>query len=186
VPPRAAVPEPADGLTVVVGLTSNCPYGLGACWGGAHEALHHLQGVGAVNPEADTEDSTAQVTLAHTGLPPVAQWAQQFRAIVNQRYEWRGVEITLQGAVEEHNGSLILVAAADRPAIELSALTGGHKIQFDNTVRARKPLDAQEASAFARIAQAVKKNPSGHPFTVTGPLEQTPSNYVLHVRQFSS
>jgi hypothetical protein len=40
-------------------------------------------------------------------------------------------------------------------------------------VRARKPLDSQEASAFARIAEAVNKNPAGHPFTVTGPGAET-------------
>jgi glycosidase len=35
----------AKGTRVVVGLTSKCPYGIGACWGGAYEALQQLDGV---------------------------------------------------------------------------------------------------------------------------------------------
>jgi galactose oxidase len=34
-----AIVSAATGTRSAVGLTSICPYGLGACWGGAYEAL---------------------------------------------------------------------------------------------------------------------------------------------------
>ena len=36
---RDAVLKSARGTPVVVGISGTCPYGIGACWGGAHEAL---------------------------------------------------------------------------------------------------------------------------------------------------
>src|SRR5439155_23152 len=59
----------ARGTHVVVGITPSCPYGIGACWGGAYEALNHLHGVEAVRPIPNTEDSTAYLYLKHAGLP---------------------------------------------------------------------------------------------------------------------
>jgi galactose oxidase len=182
---RAAVAEKATGPSVVVGLTSTCPYGLGACWGGAYEALNRLEGIDLVNRDADAEDSTAEVFLAQEGLPPLNRWVEQFRAIVNGRYEWRGVEITLNGVVEERDGSLLLASSQDRPAIRLAPLTAAKKIQFDNTARALKPLNNSEARAYEQLDTAVKNMPDGRQFTVTGPLEETPSGYLLYVRQFS-
>ncbi|MBV8455328.1 MAG: DUF1939 domain-containing protein, partial [Acetobacteraceae bacterium] len=43
----------ATGTRVAIGLTSRCPYGLGACWGGAYEALQTLDGVQSVRPMAN-------------------------------------------------------------------------------------------------------------------------------------
>jgi galactose oxidase len=183
-PRSATVTEKARGPAVVVGLTSNCPYGLGACWGGAHEALNRLEGVGVVNPIADAKDSTAEVFLARPGLPPLNRWVEEFRAIVNDRYEWRGVEITLSGVVEERDGSLSLASGQDGPSVRLAPLNPAEKIQFDNTARARQPLQASEAHAYDKLAAAVKTKPEGQHATVTGPLEETPSGYVLYVRLF--
>jgi len=176
----AASHRPA-GHTIVVGLTSNCPYGLGACWGGAHEALNRLDGVGTVNPVADTDDSTAEVVLAKKGLPPLRRWVDEFRAVVNDRYDWRGVEITLEGTVSKAGASLLLSTQHDA-AVTLKPLTAAHKIQFDNTTRSIKPLTAAEAQAYARLAAAVDEKPRTLTATVTGPLEQTPTGYMLHVR----
>ena len=52
----AKIIREAPGTRAAVGLTSRCPYGLGACWGGAYEALQKLDGVQAVRPIANAED----------------------------------------------------------------------------------------------------------------------------------
>ncbi len=40
---RGAVLESAKGRAITVGITGTCPYGIGACWGGAYEALGALE-----------------------------------------------------------------------------------------------------------------------------------------------
>jgi galactose oxidase len=190
VPVRAAPAAPAPrtatekhgGPKVIVGLTSNCPYGLGTCWGGAHEALNRLEGVDWVNPVANADDSTAEVFLSHPGLPAVRRWVAQFRAVVDERYAWRGVEMTLHGAVDNRDGSLYLAATPQRPQVRLLPMNSGKKIQFDNTSRTLKPVRSNESDAYARLAAAVDQRPGEHTVTVTGPLDETPPGYELRVR----
>lgn len=193
--PEAAPAEPAvpldagenvSGPAVVVGLTSTCPYGLAACWGGANEALNQLDDVGWVNPVADADDSTAEVFLDRPRLPPVNRWVEQFDEMVNGRYGWRGVEITLSGAVELRDGGLVLAVSLDDRPVRLAPLSAEEKIQFDNTTRVRKPLSGSESRAFDELSAELNDVPSGHRITVTGPLEETPFGYVLHVRQYVS
>ena len=69
-----AIVSAATGTRATVGLTSICPYGLGACWGGAYEALQKLDGVQSVRPIANSEDSTADVYLHGDTLPDVDRW----------------------------------------------------------------------------------------------------------------
>lgn len=185
-PGRAAVAEKPRGPAVVVGLTSNCPYGLGACWGGANEALNKLDGVGWVNPIADAAESTAEVVLSQPGLPPLNRWVDQFRDIVSERYVWRGVEMTLNGVAEKRDGSLVLALSKRGPVIPLAPLTAAGKIQFDNDTRTLKPLSASEARAYEQLDGVVKGKRDGQQVTVTGRLDETPSGYVLHVRQFAN
>ena len=75
---QASVLAAATGTRVVVGITGTCPYGIAACWGGANEVLHHLDGVEFVDPIPDGKHSTATVFLAADGLPSVQRWRQQF------------------------------------------------------------------------------------------------------------
>jgi hypothetical protein len=175
----------AKGTAVLVGITTTCPYGLSACWGGAHEALSRLEGVELVNPIADADDSTAEVVLNNTGLPPLARWVEQFNDIVNERYRWRGVEVTLAGDVEERDGNLHLAAHQRRPAVLLGPLTASAKLQWDNTSHSPKTMDEDEASAFHRLAAAVSDTGKPRPVTVTGTLDQSKSGYRLLVRTFS-
>jgi len=100
----AAVVTAAKGTRVVVGLTSTCPYGISACWGGAYEALQHLHGVDAVRPIPNPTDSTAEVFLKHGGLPELDKWPEEFARTANGSYLFRGVEITLSGTVELRGG----------------------------------------------------------------------------------
>jgi galactose oxidase len=61
------------GTVVTIGLTAQCPYGLGPCWGGAYSALSHLEDVVHVDPVPNQTDQTAQVSLAHRGLPDLSR-----------------------------------------------------------------------------------------------------------------
>jgi galactose oxidase len=45
-----AVRSHATDTRVTIGATPKCPYGLGACWAGAYEALKGLNRVAAVRP----------------------------------------------------------------------------------------------------------------------------------------
>jgi hypothetical protein len=101
---RAAVMKAARGTAVVVGVTGTCPYGIGACWGGAYEALSQLEGVDMVNPIPDAVESTAEVFLKDEGLPPLDRWGRQFSDIVNGTYELRGVEVANAQAAREGRG----------------------------------------------------------------------------------
>ena len=178
------VPVAGEGTRVVVGLTSVCPYGLSACWGGAHEALRGLEGVGVVNHIANASDSTAEVWLHDNGLPQLDRWQDSLRRGVNERYVWRGVEVTLRGAVELGNGSCYLAASEPRPAVELGPLQPSHKIQWDSAAAARQPVRPSEADAYQSLLQLVSTDPTVGAITVTGPLTQIDSRYSLEVREF--
>ena len=96
------------GTKVVVGVTGLCPYGIGACWGGAHEGLRQLDRVAHVVPVPDAEHSTATVYLVDQGVPQLARWREQFAQFVNGSYRLRGVEVTLSGRVVPSDGRLEL------------------------------------------------------------------------------
>jgi hypothetical protein len=183
---RAAVVAAARGTAVVVGVTGTCPYGIGACWGGAYEALTQLEGVDMVNPIPDAEDSTAEVFLKDERLPPLDRWARQFRSIVNGTYELRGAEVTLRGFVEERDGHLFLRGDGQRPSIRLAPLAAVDKIQRDHRAQTLRSLEAGEAEAYERLGAALKGIPDGRPVTVTGPLKQTDAGDELHVRLFKA
>ena len=106
---EARVAGAAKGMAVIIGITGTCPYGIGACWGGAYEALCHLQDVDLVSPVPNAGNSTAEVFLKDDCLPALARWGEQFRSIVNGTYEIRGVEVTLHGVIYEQNGVLFLL-----------------------------------------------------------------------------
>jgi hypothetical protein len=183
---QAALVSAAKGTAVVVGITSTCPYGLGACWGGAQEALSRLGGVDLVNPAVNVLDSTAEVFLAGLGLPPLGSWSEQFQRIVNGRYEWRGAEVTLHGIVYEQDQSFFMAGNERRPPVQLAPLRASDKIQYDNTARTSKPMDADEASSYRRLKESYRNWSDPTEVTVTGPLTQTDTGYRLHVRVFDS
>lgn len=183
---RDAVAREARGTAVVVGITGTCPYGIGACWGGAYEALQQLEGVQLVGPIPNAGDSTATVFLRDEGLPALDKWGEQFRSFANGTYELRGVEVTLEGAVEERDGRLFLRGSGQRPPVRLAPLTAAAIIQWNQPARAVKPLDDDEALAYERLVAASKDPTDGRQVRVTGPLEQTDGRYRLRVRVFDA
>ncbi|MDT7753879.1 MAG: hypothetical protein QOD96_7541 [Pseudonocardiales bacterium] len=177
----AAVVDAAEGTRVVVGLTGRCPYGIGACWGGAEEALHGLEGVRYVDPIPNVGSSTATVYLQDDRLPALTAWDVQFTRIANGSYDLRGVEVSLEGEIESRDGALFL--ATGKHSVQLAALAPEEKIHWDALSAAPQPLKASEASAYDDLA-AVAPLANGGRATVTGPLEQLDERYVLHVRRF--
>lgn len=179
---RASVVEAARGTAVVVGITGTCPYGIGACWGGANEALRSLEGVQSVDPVPDVNNSTATVFLEDERLPALHRWDDQFRQMVNGTYELRGVEVSLNGTIEVRDGQLLLNRGDDRSPVQLAPLGATDKIQWNNATRTPKTVEAAEAIAYERLAAESQKFPHDQRVTVTGPLKLTDSGYQLEVR----
>lgn len=180
-----AVRAGASGTHVTIGLTAKCPYGLGACWAGAYEALQRLPGVAAVRPVANAADSTADVYLRGTGLPDLASWPEQFSRSANRSYEFRGVEVTLTGSVHKRNGKLQLTGPSLDRAVTLRPLEQGTKVQWDHLNGRPKAATPDELAAYRRLARKYRgSTASTAPIRVTGPLTITGGEPTLHVRAF--
>jgi len=169
---------------VIVGITGTCPYGIGACWGGAYEALQRLQLVHLVNPVPDTENSTATVFLDDERLPPVPQWRQEFQRVVNGTYEMRGVEVTLEGAIVARDRNLFLSGYGGGPPVQLVPLSSDEKVQWNHVMQQRKPLEENEVVAFQRLETLWKGLGDTRQVSVSGPLKLVGQQYQLSVRLF--
>jgi hypothetical protein len=178
---RATVRAVASGTRVVAGITGICPYGIAACWGGANEALRSLEGVQYVDPIPDGDSSTATVYLHDDGLPALGHWSDQFREMVRQTYELRGVEVTLTGTVEARNDVLVLAGEGRRPSVELVPLDPGGKIQWNPAARGPQAAEPDEVAAYDTLTRSTGVV-DARPLTVTGPLHQTQAGYRLQVR----
>jgi hypothetical protein len=178
---RATVRAAASGTRVVAGITGICPYGIAACWGGANEALRSLEGVQFVDPIPDGDSSTATVYLEDDRLPALDHWDDQFRRMVHQTYELRGVEVTLTGTIEARNGVFVLDGEGRRPPVELVPLDPGGKIQRDPAAQGPQAAEPAEAGAYDTLTRSAGAA-GARPLTVTGPLHQTQAGYRLQVR----
>jgi hypothetical protein len=179
---RDAALATAKGTRVTVGVTPTCPYGIGACWGGAYEALQRLTGVEAVRPIPNAADSTAEVFLKDEGLPDVERWPEQFAATAHGTYHFRGVEVTLRGVVQLRGGALILTATATRPPVTLAPLQAADRVQWDHLTGARRPVEDAEQFAYEQLFE--KAAGDKLTATITGPLIKSGGAFVLQVRKF--
>ncbi len=184
---RASVLAAGTGTKVVIGITGTCPYGIAACWGGANEALHRLDGVAFVDPIANAEDSTATVFLAGDGLPPLDRWREEFRRTANDSYTLRGFEVTVSGQLTTRDGIVILVSPGGLPPLALMPLDRADVVQWDRSARAPRAADPAELDAYTALARqtAGRTGPPapGAPLVaVTGPLIPGTSGYRLQVR----
>jgi hypothetical protein len=64
------------------------------------------------------------------------------------KYEMRGVEVTLQGGLEEREGKLFVTGSRQRPSVQLAPLQATDKIQWNHLIRDRKPPEKDEALAY--------------------------------------
>jgi galactose oxidase len=171
---------------VVVGVTPTCPYGISACWGGAYEALKHLDGVRLVRPVPNAQDSTAYVYLEHEGLPDLDVWPAEFASIANGTHIFRGVEVTVEGVLETREGNTLVLEGKElRPPVVLEPIQASDKVQWDATKGSQKPLDLLEQQAYVRLQEKVKNAGGSLKAKVTGPLKKSEHGYLLEVRMFS-
>ena len=177
----------SGGTRVTVGLTAKCPYGLGACWGGAYEALTGLGGVDVVRPIANAEDSTAEVYLHDEGLPDLDRWPAEIAGSANGSYDFRGVEVTVTGAVQEQDGHLQLSGAFSDAPLTLAPLEEDGKVQWDLGAGRAQDLTSDERDAYRSVESVHRGHDGGRvPIQVTGPLEKADGGWVLHVRELRS
>jgi hypothetical protein len=178
---QARVRGAATGTRAVVGIQGSCPYGIAACWGGASEALHSLDGVQYVDPVPDGTGSTATVYLADDRLPALDRWHAQFRQLVHETYALRGVEVSVTGTVEARDGVLTLTAEGQRPAVELLPLGPGQKVQWDQAAAAPAEAEPNEVAAYSMLVRS-RRMAGAQRVTVTGPITQTEAVYRMQVR----
>jgi galactose oxidase len=168
---------------VIVGITPSCPYGIGACWSGAYEALGTLGGIKSVSEAPDAYNCTARVYLKESALPEVSLWAEQFKSRVGRIYEFRGAEVTVLGTLETRGDGVLMRVPGVAEPIPLEPLRA--KLQWNfRKARARQP-EPDEKDAYQQLVQ--KKNTAGSEafkVQVTGPLEKTGAGFSIQVREF--
>jgi galactose oxidase len=182
-----AIKSESTGTRVTIGLTSKCPYGLAACWSGAYQTLKKLDGVDAVRPIADSENSTADVYLEHNGLPNLERWPAQISERANASYDFRGIEVTLIGTLGEQRGRPQLALQSTGVAVELRPLAETQMVQWNLKRRAPSEPTTNELAAFGQL-QEVLRAAAGQAerVCVTGPLRREGGEWRLHVRKFAT
>ncbi|KAE9965527.1 hypothetical protein BLS_007592 [Venturia inaequalis] len=170
----------ATGSRIEIGITPTCPYGLGACWGGAYEALSHLPNVSSVDPHAHMSGSSASVFLEDgCKLPDLQRWDAQFEGFVGETYKIRGYEAVLTGAVAIRDGVLVLLGEGVGDEVRLG-VTGEEEGAYERLYRRVVERDGVEGRDGVVQGGSEVIN-----VTITGPLTQTQDHqYTLQVRLF--
>ena len=174
---------------VVVGLTPVCPYGLGGCWGVAHDALQRLSGIEVIRPVPDQADSVAFVYLQQDILPDVDVWRSEFEKATNKGYDMRGIEMTVSGVGTKRlsgaNEQLTLAGTSTRPQLILAPFQAISQLKFDMTAQTPRPIIDAEAGAYKRLSATLADHPTGVTVQVTGTLQKQGANeFSLDVRDF--
>lgn len=175
---------------VVIGLTPVCPYGLGGCWAGAHDALQKMSDIDVVRPVPDQNDAVAFVYLQQDILPDINNWRSEFEQYANKDYDVRGIEMTLSGEVTKQQSSsgeqLTLASTSTRPQVTLAPFTETSQLKWDTKAKAPKPILDAETEAYKKLFATVADHPTGLTVQVTGTLQKLDANggFSLDVRHF--
>lgn len=168
---------------VWIGVTPTCPYGISACWAGAYGALGCLDGVDSVAKNPDAYNCTAHVHMEHGGLPDVDKWSMQFKSAVDEIYVFRGVEITIEGWVNETENSFFLKARQLETPLTLAPLK--NKLQWNYKKEAARQPEPDERDAYRQlVSKRMSTTVTDFRVQVTGPLIATENGMVLEVREF--
>jgi galactose oxidase len=179
------IKEQANRPLVTIGLTPICPYGLGACWGGALDALQRMSDIEIVRPVPNQLDSTAYVYLKQDILPDIDAWRSEFEKTANGSYHMRGIEMTLSGAVEKKREQLVLAGNETRPKLVLAPFKEGSKIEYDMWKKVDREMSEEEAGAYEELFKALAGQASGMKVVVTGRLQKNGAgDFSLDVRAF--
>ena len=134
--------------------------------------------IGTAQPE---QIATVSLIRLSSVTPALDHWDDQFRRMVHQTYELRGVEVTLTGTIEARNDVFVLAGEGRRPPVELVPLDPGGKIQWDPAAHGPQAAGPGEAAAYDTLTRSAGAA-GARPLTVTGPLHQTQAGYQLQVR----
>ena len=91
--------------------------------------------------------------------------------------------MTLQGPVRKDPTGLIMLANVGRPAVLLAPLQAADKVQIDQQNGITMPLPASEAAAYSSLTTSFATADRAN-YSITGPIKQLDSGYVLEVRTF--
>lgn len=142
-----------------------------------------MEGVESVEKTPNGDNCTARVHLKGHGLPDPDKWASQFKAMVDQAYGFRGVEVTVSGQLEGGDGGLVLRIPGVEQPIAVGPLR--HKLQWNPKKGARQQPEPDERDAHQQLASKLKDAKAGEVrVQVTGPLTKSNQGYILEVREF--
>jgi galactose oxidase len=172
----------STGTRVTLGLTSRCPYGLAACWGGAYQTLKTLDGVAVVKAVANAKDSTAELFLSTNGLPNLDVWQRQFSAMAKGSYDFRGVEVALDGTVSVQGDHLIFSGPSSTWSVKLEPLGEAAKVQWDWATKAAAAPTVNETAAYQRLVERARAAGGQTHAQISGPLSKDGGTWRLAVR----
>ena len=95
------------------------------------------------------------------------------------------MDVTLDGTLYRQEGALYLGDGARRPAVRLAPLRAADNIRWDHRAGRTRPATKPDELAYGRLDGSVDPISPGQRVTVTGPLQQTDVDYLLHVRLFT-
>ncbi|KAF7513644.1 hypothetical protein GJ744_007695 [Endocarpon pusillum] len=174
---------------VAVGLTPVCPYGLGPCWGAAHDGLQAITDIDVVRPVPAHADCLAFVYLKEDIVPDIDTWRTEFESVANKGYYIRGIEMTLAGVVtKEKSGDdeqLTLASTSTRPDVSLAPFQASSQLKWDMKTKAPQPITEVEVGAYKGLVAKLADHPAGLTVQVTGTLHRhSADKYSLDVRDF--
>jgi len=178
---------------IVVGIVPTCPYGISACWAGAHEALSHLDGVASVDQKPDSNTCTAHIRLKSAGLPNPEKLRAQFELLVGKVYIFRGINVTVLGDLKQENGSLTVQLPESKELLRLASLHPDDKLQWNFKDQRPHGTKLEEQNAYQQVIDtgkqattaALKTGAPPPKVRVTGRLKMSDQGPTLEVQQFS-
>jgi len=140
--------------------------------------------VASVEKTPNAYNCTARIYLKGGQWPDPDKWAAQFKAMVDQAYRFRGVEVSVVGTVE---------GTADHPVLKVPGLDQPvvlrpfqHKLQWNFKKRTARQAEPDEQEAYQELAPKKEGQAPGGRIQVTGPLVKSNQGYILEVREFTA
>jgi len=163
---------------LTVGITLNCPYGLGVCYPEIHSGLSRVPGLKWLADQADPNTWTCKLRMADEKLLRPKQFSAYLDSL-HAGATLRGIEATVAGHIAIENGRYFLVARNTwLPLRQLS-----HTAFWDVAKKRSQSIAAPEKQAFSKLVAGVAE---GDKLVVAGPLTDQKGEEVpaLEVRSF--
>jgi hypothetical protein len=171
---------PATPGDLTVGITLNCPYGLGTCYPDIRTALKRLPGLEVLSELADPNTWTCKLRMTGSKILKPTEF-QAYLASLHLGANLRGIEATIYGHLEAGSeGKIYLVSRDSRLPLEALADT----VYWDVKKKRSKALLQSEKEAYSELMAVGRP---GDKVIVTGVLKQSTDSGVpsLEVRTFN-